>query len=72
MNLQTILDAARAVGPVLGALPEIRAVIDNAISALSETDQATAKAELAALREANDAMHDRLQAKLAAAAATKG
>ena len=68
MDLKTILDAARAVGPVLGALPEIRKVIDAAVSALSETDQATAKTELAALREANDAMHDRLQAKLAAAA----
>lgn len=71
MDLKTILDAARAVGPVLGALPEIRKVIDAAISALSETDQATAKAELAALRQANDDLHDRLQAKLAAAAATR-
>lgn len=68
MDLKTILDAARAVGPVLGALPEIRKVIDAAVSVLSETDQATAKTELAALREANDAMHNRLQAKLAAAA----
>lgn len=67
MDLQTILNAARMVGPVLGALPEIRALIDHAVSALNEGDQATAKANLAALRQGNDDLHDRLQEKLAAA-----
>lgn len=69
MNLQTILDAARAFGPVLGSLPAIVELIDNAVSALSEPDQDKAKAALAELRAENDALHDRLQAKLAAAAA---
>lgn len=69
MNLHTILDAARAFGPVLGSLPAIVELIDNAVSALSEPDQDKAKAALAELRAENDALHDRLQAKLAAAAA---
>lgn len=68
MNLQTILDAARALGPVLGALPQIREIIEAAVSLLSDDDQATAKAELAKLREGNDALHGRLQAKLNEAA----
>lgn len=68
MDLQTILNAARAVGPVLGALPEIAKLIDHAVSTLSESDQAVAKTELAALRQSNDDLHDRLQEKLAAAA----
>lgn len=68
MDLSTILNAARLLGPLVGALPEIRALFDHAVSLLSETDQATAKAELAAIREANDDLHNRLQAKLAAAA----
>ena len=68
MNLQTILDAARAVGPILGALPAIRETIDAAITLLSVDDQATAKAELAKLRAGNDDLHARLQAKLGEAA----
>lgn len=69
MNLQTIIDAARALGPVLGAVPAIVELVDNAISTLSEPDQAKAKAALEELRAENDALHDRLQTKLAAAAA---
>ena len=69
MNLQTILDAARAFGPVLGSLPAIVDLVESAVSALSEPDQVKAKAALAELRAENDALHDRLQAKLAAAAA---
>lgn len=65
MTLQNILDAAKALGPVLGALPAIRAVFDNAVSLLGDDDQETAKAELAKLREGNDALHARLQEKLA-------
>lgn len=68
MNLQTILDAARALGPVLGALPQIRETIDAAVSLLSDDDQETAKAELAKLRAGNDDLHERLQTKRANAA----
>lgn len=68
MNLQTIIDAARALGPVLGSVPAIVELVENAVSSLSETDQEKAKAALAELRDENDALHDRLQAKLAAAA----
>ena len=63
MNLQTIVDGARALGPVLLALPQIRAIFESAISLLSETDQRTAKDALAKLREDSDALHERLQAK---------
>ena len=68
MDLQTILDAARAVGPLLGGVPAVAAVIDHAVSALSEPDQATAKATLAELRAGNDDLHNRLQDKLGDAA----
>jgi hypothetical protein len=68
VDLQTIIAAARAVGPVLGALPAVRDLIDGAVAGLSETDQATAKATLAELRDGNDALHGRLSAKLAEAA----
>ena len=67
MNLATILDAARALGPVLGAVPQIAALIDHAVDALAVNDQAEAKAELAKLRASNDALHERLRAKLGAA-----
>lgn len=68
MNLQTILDAARALGPVLASVPAIVELVDNAVSALSEPDQVKAKAALAELRQENDDLHARLQAKLTAAA----
>lgn len=68
MNLQTILDAARALGPVLQAVPQIAALIDHAVDALAIDDQDEAKAELAKLRASNDALHDRLRSQLGAAA----
>ena len=68
MNLQTSLDAARAVGPLLGGVPAVAAVIDHAVKALSDDDQATAKETLAELRAGNDDLHDRLQQKLGDAA----
>ena len=64
MDLQTILDAARAIGPIIGKLPQVMAVIDHAVDALGEGDQATAKANLATLRQGNDDLHARLQEKL--------
>lgn len=68
MDLQSILNAARALGPVLVALPDVRAIFDAAVAALSTADQDVAKAELAKLRDENDALHERLQVKLANAA----
>lgn len=68
MNLQTFIDAAKALGPVLGAVPAIVEIFDNAVDALSEADQDAAKAQLAELRAGNDALHARLQSKLADAA----
>ena len=65
MNLETILAAIRAIGPVLGALPAIRKIFEHAISLLSEDDQEVAKSALAELRDDNDALHERLQSKLA-------
>lgn len=62
MDINTILIAARAVGPVLGALPEIRALIEHAIEGLSETDQARAKASLQGLRQRTDEMHAEFEA----------
>ena len=68
MDLQTILAAIRAIGPVLASLPALRAIFNHAIALLSEDDQEVAKAALAELQTENDALHDRLQAKLADAA----
>lgn len=68
MDLETLLRAARAVGPVLAALPAVRRVFDEAVAALSTNDQAVAKEALADLIADNDDGHARLQEKLAAAA----
>lgn len=67
-DLPTFLRAAQAIGPVLAALPAVRALFDQAAAALSDDDQATAKEALADLIADNDDGHERLQAKLDAAA----
>jgi hypothetical protein len=67
-DLATLLRAAKAVGPVLAALPAVRALFDQAAAALSDDDQATAKEALADLIADNDDGHRRLQEKLDAAA----
>lgn len=68
MNLLTILKALDTIGPVLAALPEVKALIETAAAMLDEDDQATAKEALADLIADNDEGHARLQAKLAKAA----
>lgn len=69
MNLTTILDAIKHIGPALAGVSSVKTIIEQAISLLaSPADQATAKATLAELIAENDAGHQRLQDKLADAA----
>lgn len=68
MDLLKILRALPVIGPVLVAVPEVKDLIDGAISMLHPADQTTAKAALADLMAENDEGHARLQEKLAAAA----
>lgn len=68
MNLSTILDAIKHIGPALTGVSSVKAIIEQAIALLGEDDQAAAKATLAELIAENDAGHDRLQDKLADAA----
>lgn len=68
LDLATVLRAAKAIGPVLVALPAVRRVFDEAVAALSTDDQAVAKEALTDLIADNDDGHRRLQEKLEAAA----
>lgn len=69
MNLSTILDAIKTIGPTLAGVQSVKVIIEQAIALLgSGEDQATAKATLADLIAENDAGHDRLQDKLGDAA----
>ncbi len=67
MDLATILRAAKALGPVLAAVPAVRLVFDQAMRALSTDDQVAAKEALDDLIADNDDGHRRLQEKLDAA-----
>lgn len=67
MNLATILDALKAVGPVTAALPAFKALYDAAVGLLKPQDQQTAKDAYADLMEQNDEGFARLDAKLEAA-----
>ena len=65
MNLTTILDAIKTIGPALAGVSSVKAIIEQAIDLLdSDDDQATAKTTLAELIAENDAGHERLQSKL--------
>ncbi len=69
MNLDTILDAIKHIGPALAGVSSVKSIIEQAIGLLdNEGDQATAKASLAELMAENDAGHQRLQDKLTDAA----
>lgn len=69
MNLTTILDAIKTIGPALAGVSSVKAIIEQAIDVLdSDDDQATAKATLAELIAENDVGHARLQDKLSDAA----
>jgi len=68
MDPLTMIAAARALGPVLAAIPAVRAVFDTAASTLSERDQVALQERLVGLRAENDRLHARLQDKLGTAA----
>jgi len=68
MDLTKLLSVLPIVGPVIAAAPEFVAIYQAAMAALDPADQETAKEALADIQADNDAGHDRLQAKLAAAA----
>ena len=63
MDLKTILDAARHLGPALSVIPAVKAVFDTAIEVLGEKDQATAKRKLAELRARSDDLHQQIQSR---------
>lgn len=67
-KITDILGMLPVVGPAIAKLPEFKAVFDQIVSTFGESDQAVLKDAYADLMAENDAGHDRLQAKLAAAA----
>ncbi|MEV4934620.1 hypothetical protein [Sphingobium sp. LSP13-1-1.1] len=70
MNISTLLNVLPVVGPVVAKAPEFVALYQAAVTVLAPPDQATAKEALKDIQADNDAGHARLQAKLAAAAAS--
>lgn len=67
-DLPTVLNLLAKVPAVIAKAPEFVATFNQAISALHPTDQATAKEAMAEMQSENDDRHERLQAKLDAAA----
>lgn len=68
-DLKSVLKMLPAVGPVVAALPEFRAVFDQIVATFSKpADQATLKDAYADLIADNDEGHRRLQEKLKRAA----
>lgn len=67
-NLATALKLLAQVPAVLAKAPEFVATFNQAVSAFKPTDQATAKEALEDIQAENDGRHERLQAKLDAAA----
>lgn len=68
LTLENFLKAAQVLQSLAVALPEVRKTLEAAAGALKIEDQDEAKAALADLIAENDERHQRLQAKLAAAA----
>ncbi len=66
-DLASILKLLPAVGPVVAALPEFKAVYEQIVGTFTNKDQAVLREAYADLIAENDAGHDRLQAKLAEA-----
>lgn len=65
MDLRMILNALPAIGPLLSAVPAMKAAVEQAIALLDDDDdQATARRELEQIMAENDAGHARLQGKL--------
>jgi len=67
-KITDILGMLPVVGPAIAKLPEFKKVFDQIVSTFGEKDQEVLKNAYSALMEENDTGHDRLQAKLAAAA----
>jgi hypothetical protein len=67
-DFASVLKLLPAVGPVVAALPEFKAVFDQIVGTFKSDDQAELKEAYADLIEQNDEGHARLQEKLAAAA----
>lgn len=62
MLFTTILSLLPKVGPVVAALPEFKALIDQVKSTLSSDDQASLQEAYRLARERSDAAHEDLQA----------
>lgn len=67
-DLASILKLLPAVGPVVSALPEFKAVYDQIVATFETKDQAVLREAYADIIADNDAGHARLQDKLAGAA----
>lgn len=67
LNLSSLLTLLPAVGPIVAALPEFKAIFDLGVAALKPQDQDTAKEAYQDMIANNAAGHKRFQEKLAAA-----
>lgn len=67
MILKSLLTLLPAVGPIVAALPEFKAIFDLGVAALKPKDQDTAKEAYKDMIANNAAGHLRFQQKLAAA-----
>lgn len=68
-DLSSVLKLLPAVGPVVAALPAFKEVYDQIVETFVDGDQDTLKEAYQDLMAENDEGHERLQAKLKAAAA---
>ena len=66
-DLSTMLGLLPAIGPVVAAIPQFKAIFDQIVDTFDEDDQVVLKDAYADLMADNDEGHARLQAKLAAA-----
>lgn len=69
IDFQSVLKLLPAIGAFNAALPEFKAVFDQLVAMFGEKDQAILRAAYRDVLADNDAGHERLQAKLAEAAA---
>lgn len=67
-NIASVLKLLPVVGPVIAATSEFKGIFDQIVGTFGEKDQAKLKSAYADLMAENDAGHERLQDKLAAAA----
>ncbi len=66
-DLSSVLKLLPAVGPVVAALPEFKAIYDQIVGTFKQQDQVMLLEAYADLITDNDESHTRLQEKLAAA-----